>query len=346
MDKDCTNFDMCDLFKFIFSLMIFTMHLNAFSDVSYLIKIIFEWITRLGMPFFMIMSSFFLFRKVTGQYSDKVVIRKYIIRILKLYIIWFLINSPSIFYTRIYKMDMSSIQMYLHFFKMILLSSSFTGSWFLVTCLFSSLLIYVLSKSFDDKQILWITFPIFLCCASTSGYAGFFPEAYICFMKKQFMFPLNIFTGCFYFAIGKYLADRIHQIPQVLKKYSRQFFIIFELLSLIELFLLLHLDVMDSSDIFLCNIPAVFFLCISIIGDNRRINKAQFLRRLSTIIYCSQGNIICLSNIFRENMFLENSLLNYIMCCFIELIIIILVLYTEKLIRIFEGRKRLTHGNS
>lgn len=145
------------------------------------------------------------------------------------------------------------------------------------------------------------------------------------------MFPLNPFTGCFYFAIGKYLANNTCPILDVLRKHSWLLFILFEVISIIELLCLYKFDIMDSSDISLFNLPAVFFLCVSVIDSNKKIKNAKWLRKFSTIIYCSQGNIIWLSDMIgKYGEVFNNSLINYIFCCLIELLIIFGVLYLEK----------------
>lgn len=55
--KNCT----IDLAKLVGSIMIFTMHISAFSDMGGGTQFIFELLSRWGVPFFFITSSYFLF---------------------------------------------------------------------------------------------------------------------------------------------------------------------------------------------------------------------------------------------------------------------------------------------
>lgn len=170
---------------------------------------------------------------------------------------------------------------------------------------------------------------MYLCCISTSAYAGFFPESYLTIMKSHLAFPLNLFGGCFYFAIGKYLATNTVRLPNVLWKYSAPIFVIFELLSLAEYYLLYHFGILGESDVSFFVVPAVFFLCLSVIGSNKRVKNAKYLRKCSTIIYCSQGNVLLLSVAIHKVLGVH-SLVSYAMCCVVELLIIVSLLYFQR----------------
>ena len=79
------RYDSVDLMKFIGSIMIFTMHLNAFNDYE-IVSFIFRKMTQWGVPFFFVTSSFFLFSKSENGNISKNILTKYIKRILFLYL--------------------------------------------------------------------------------------------------------------------------------------------------------------------------------------------------------------------------------------------------------------------
>ena len=55
-----TNYDILDLAKFIFSLMILAIHTSLFP------KILYPWL-RIAVPMFFIISSFLLFKKINNS---------------------------------------------------------------------------------------------------------------------------------------------------------------------------------------------------------------------------------------------------------------------------------------
>ena len=207
--------DSVDLAKFIASILIFSMHANALGDFRYAAYVL-ELLARWGVPFFFVCSAYFLFRKMlTGRGIDKQTILTYSSRIGLLYMLWLLFNLPSVFVSRLYYKDLHSIGTWLTFIKRSFLSSTFTGSWYLMSSIFSAWAIYVLSKKLKTGATIAVTFIPFSLCAFTSIYAGIMPTC-IRGALSFFCFPLNIFNGVFYFALGKMLAENTNLIRKVI----------------------------------------------------------------------------------------------------------------------------------
>ena len=89
-----------DLMKFIASMMIFAMHCQAFYDLGRF-SFLWELLTRWGVPYFFIASSYFLFSKCEHADAAKTV-KKYIMRIATLYFAWIIFNIPSIFVDKLF----------------------------------------------------------------------------------------------------------------------------------------------------------------------------------------------------------------------------------------------------
>lgn len=84
-----------DIFKYLFALLILSLHLSPFVQVNATLNYMFNQIfTRIGVPFFFIASGFFLETKI-NNYNN---ITKYIKRLMILYIFYTLIYLPQIFY--------------------------------------------------------------------------------------------------------------------------------------------------------------------------------------------------------------------------------------------------------
>ena len=197
--------DSIDLAKLLGSILIFTMHCGALNDYDQL-SMIPQLLARWGVPFFFLCSAYFLFSKSSNGNIEKSTLRKYVYRIGMLYIAWFIFNLPDVIYHRLYSKDLTALGTWLVFLKNTTLSSTFVGSWFLASCIFSAWFVYLLCKKIKTKTVLGITFVFYLLCVFTSAYYGVLlsgVEKVLTFL----CFPLNIFNGCFYFALGKYIAD-------------------------------------------------------------------------------------------------------------------------------------------
>ena len=129
--------DAIDLAKFIASILIFSMHCALLSDYGNA-NLIVSLAARWGVPFFCICASYFLFRKSTNGNIDKSTLTKFLYRIGSLYLIWFIFNIPCVIIRRFYSKDLSSISTWLLFLKNSILSSTFTGSWYLTSSIFSA----------------------------------------------------------------------------------------------------------------------------------------------------------------------------------------------------------------
>ena len=86
--QDQNIYDLIDLLKFVGSIMVFTMHINAFCDFQN-IGLLFETATRWCVPFFFITSSYFLFSKSNGNNITFQSLKNYIKRIGLLYCVYF-----------------------------------------------------------------------------------------------------------------------------------------------------------------------------------------------------------------------------------------------------------------
>ena len=192
--------DTIDLTKFIASILIFVMHCNVLEEKNIYIEVVTRW----GVPFFFMCSGYFLFGKAIDGSIDKETLSHYIRRIISLYGVWLVVNIPNVFYYRLYMHSTSDFCFWIKFLKDFVLSSSFTGSWYLGSSIFSALIVYLLCKKNTTKRVLCITSSIYVLCALTSVYSGLLPLK-VNQTLKFLCFPGNVLTGCIYFAAGKYI---------------------------------------------------------------------------------------------------------------------------------------------
>lgn len=321
------SYNLIDIVKFVASILILTMHCNAFGDFGY-IGLAFEIIARWGVPFFFIASSFFLFGKSVDGNIKKDTLQRYLKRIFLLYLVWLCINLPSVIYSRITSDSLMSLSAWLITLKGYLLSSTFTGSWYLASSLFSAFFIYVLSKKFNTKAVLAITFPIYVICILTSVYRGLLPER-IATALSFLHFPLNIFNGCFYFTVGKYIVENKEKLLNIFSKVKCLIlFAAFYFFYLIELFVARRFNILGSTDVSFSIIGVAFFLFLFCIQTPVSIKHSVLFRKLSTIVYCSQGNVLLINTLCKAHI--ESLFVTYLISLSIVAIICILVLLLQK----------------
>lgn len=83
-----------DLLKFLMALLVAARHVIQiyYPAESRWRLVIGNWLSNLAVPVFFVIAGFFLFKKLTN--TDWTIIRRYVCRILKLYILWCIIYWP------------------------------------------------------------------------------------------------------------------------------------------------------------------------------------------------------------------------------------------------------------
>ncbi len=287
MEKTNKGNDLIDLLKFAGSIMIFTMHCSAFSCFG---KAGFVWeiLSRWGVPFFFIGSAYFLFKKNPSGLQ----IKKYVKRIALLYGVWFIYNIPSIFAIRFLGKDFSQTSTVVNLLTNTFLSSTFTGSWYLLSCIFSAWAVFVLSKKLKTEIILLVTGAIQILCILTSVYCHVLPQSTADFFANVLQFPCNIFVGIFYFAVGKFIAEKEENLTKIPVPLCAVLTVVFYGLFIFENFVAVDKNVFGFSDQGIFLAPASFFIFVLCIKSNLKVKNAPTLRKLSTVIYCCQGNVL------------------------------------------------------
>ena len=295
------SLDSVDIAKFIGSIMIFCMHgkmLGDYPGAAFALEMLDHW----AVPLFFISSSYFLFRKSVNGNIEKKSLQKYIGRIGSLYLVWLLYNLPSVFYLRLYGRDLSSLNTWLVFIKNSLLSSTFTGSWYLLSCIFSAWLVYILSEKFRTKAVILMTAFLYILCVFTSAYGRILPSG-VAEVTRFLAFPLNIFNGCLYFALGKFVSENEASLLGTFTKYKAlTLTVVFSVLFSLEMIVTKKTGIYWQSAVAFSTVFIAFFLLLFCLQASVHIKCGRTLRKLSIIIYCCQGNV------FLINTFLSGSL--------------------------------------
>lgn len=302
-----------DLIKFIGSIMIFVMHLGVFGNI-------WEYLSRWAVPFFFIISSYYFFKSGKN-------IKLFLKRLIVLYLVWFIINIPSIFVIRIYANGVSKLKSYLLFLRELLLSSTFTGSWYLLALGVGTLFIYQLGKKMKTNTCIFITFFVQVICILSSAYANILPY-YLLYILNVICFPLNIFAGMFFVSLGKYLAE--HDINH--KHYYADILcvLISLLLFIIEIWITKKYNLGISTDCMFSLIPLSFFIAKLAIRTKIKFAFSRKLRKMSTIIFCGQSNVLVFVTIMSKLISNITPYIKLIIGLVSMLCLILIVFYIQK----------------
>jgi len=293
------TFDGIDIAKLIASIFIFAMHCGALSDYNHA-GFIWELLSRWGVPFFFVASSFFLFGKGGNGNIDKTALQKYIKRIAILYLFWLIINIPNVYFVSKYRNGVLDPVSWYNFLKGAVLSSTFTGSWYLVSSIFSAVVIFLLCKKLKTKTVLIVTAIPFLFCVFSSVYRGVLPKD-VTDVLSFLLFSTNIFCGLFYFALGKFICENKEKLTKIFNKtVSAICFFIFYAVFILEIYFAVKSGYLGSTDVGFSTPIIAFFLFLFCLQTKIKIKHGPILRKISTVIYCSQGNLLLLDGLFGE----------------------------------------------
>lgn len=324
-----SNLDTVDLFKLIASIFVVGIHLLTHPTLPYQTNIysliIFQIIGRFAVPFFFIVSAYLFYSKYFRNPSvDQV--KKFCKRIMKLYSFWFIILLPITINQHI-KNGPGSIRLNLLLLvKNFFIGETFGASWYLMSSLFSIVLITYLLKYFKIKRIILMMIPIFVGCVITSTYGELFLSSNsLYYMKTYLVQPAtSIFCGLFYISVGAYLAqiqERISKIPVS---------ILWGILgltsfgSIIEVLSALKLSWVYTTDqYFLLPVSAVIIFLLSIRIKTDLGTTAYHLRNCSTTIYLSHlGISFVLKFFYQKIMHVElNNVIDFIITILIAILL-------------------------
>lgn len=269
-----------DVGKFIAALLVLTLHVhplsaNASGDF---------WLSclcRIAVPFFFITSSY-LFYKRGGD------IRKYVLRILVLYAVWFVLEAPLTFHRFFIAPDKPFSYNLMIFVRGLAINSTFYASWFLTASWQGMLIVWWLSKRVNRT---WLTIIGLVCFLSTLpgtmwyGLIAGTPIRPVYWLYNMALCPANSFIVAIpYCILGQYLADS----KQVIQKKTQ-----FLLLAVAVVFSIIEAAICQDSYWMSDTYLGLLFLspCLVSLMAGMEVpiapETSRCLRSMSTLIYLS-----------------------------------------------------------
>lgn len=194
-----------DMFKFICALLIIFTHTYCF-DLGTVGPFIQNNLCTIGVPFFFITSGFFFYKGLSNSIEKEEYFKKYIFRLIKMYIIFTLITLP----VSIWNIHMAHPNVnLLVFFAFLIRNILFVGSlgiyWYILSLIISCTFVY-LGYKYNKERIIEIISLIGFLIGILFILLGkdnniLFKLIHIIFSSERNF--LNV--GLFYVVIGKYM---------------------------------------------------------------------------------------------------------------------------------------------
>lgn len=297
-NQETKNFNSFDIAKFVCSILVVIIHTapfgehettNVFSYVGFFVQ---QGLCRLAVPLFFIFSGFFLYRKTPLNKFSYEPTKKYIIHILKLYLLWSLIYLPLQLLDILHntKGILYGIGSYI---KKFIFVGSYSHLWYLNALLCSvSIVSFLLHKKFSPKKILCISLILYVL--------GLFGDTYYGLITSLFDVPFignllslyfqifdttrnGLFFAFFFLSLGMFLSENKLLLN---KRKSLLFGMGSVFMLLIETFILNKFNLPKDYNIYLFAIPVCLFCFLYFKTIKLKDNNIYiYMRKISSLIF-------------------------------------------------------------
>ena len=281
------NYDSLDLLKFILCFLVVAIHSDPIYDSCPTLGMVMLGIERLAVPLFFISSGFFLFKKGLDTYN----LLQYIKRMGILYLGWFIISLPITIYNRFIVIEGSFLTRFFLFVKSFFFTSTFSGSWFLASCVFCAIFFYAVYRYFPkigSSTILSLSVFVYLLCVFTSGWGNLMDIVGVRPLYDRVVFYFakpytSILAGIPYFAIGKWFAENEEEVNT-----PNWLWVAILFLCLFAEVLYTHLKQLNNAtDSFFMLLPCAYCVFVLFLKLKVSLKHPLELRRSSTIYFFS-----------------------------------------------------------
>lgn len=297
MSPEKKIYNSLDIAKFIAALNVVILHTEPLSSVCGTHATDFvSAMVRWAIPFFFCSSAFLFFRY-------KADIRKYVVRIIQLYIVWLIIKIPFV-YQFFFTTDQPLVMQVLSFVRGLLFHDTFFGSWYLSASVEAMILLWFLSCrcKLSNKTLLILGVLMYVPALLRTSYFGLLSQQ-VQDIIAIIPFANSFFVAFLYMVIGKVIAEGF-----VLKiSTCRWVMCVMALLFVMEAFVVTQDGFSIYTDAMLV-IPFMSYvlMCMLVQTEKVTIEYGCILRKLSIIIYLLHPIVMwCFSQIVQ----IENSVL-------------------------------------
>ena len=284
-----------DLFKFIFAILVVMIHTRPLMDISEAANWYFSnTVCMLAVPFFFMTSGFLLFDKLKSC-NDKEksnAVRKYVLHILRMYLVWCVIWIPwkALNYYNLGHFDMYDM---LDYIRRIIFVSGGDALWYLPALAFSVVAVYILKKRLSNITIVLIAAAFYLFGVLIGTWYGAWENnSFVKAYYTVFLTTANgLLFGFLFTSMGMYVAEQKTPLREGNFKSSTLWFVFTFILLVIESIVIRKAGMSKSFN--QCMLPVcVYTLFIMILCIECKGEFYTRLRNYSTLIYLSHCFII------------------------------------------------------
>lgn len=283
-----------DVFKFAMAVFIIVLHTHPFYGVNQRLNFMADVLCRVAVPYFFAATGFLLEKKISNCGTDiRKILRDYISRILKLYVVWTAVYLPIIVYTKIINCERGVTYALFTFVRDFVFCGSYAHLWYLPATAIGVILVFFLKRTIGIKKAGILLTAFYLIGLLAQSYFGFlqmaFEESGIIWnalkgIKMIIVTSRNgVFFGGIFIYIGVIVAegDIQHKWKPYLGRIAAAgcVFLLFA-----EAAGLHKIGFVREEDMYLMLVPAVFFLLIISLQLEMK-GKTDFLRKLSMDMY-------------------------------------------------------------
>lgn len=216
-NKKPTQYNMVDLIKLLLAIYIITEHTGLLQGIGGVTRYIaVEVITRATVVFFLLAASFFLFGHFNFSQKESLqtqnaYMKKYLYRIVNLYLFWSVPYS-IIFFINSVNQNGFSFSLVAHFLVNLFVNGTFYHMWFFPTLIFGVIAVYFMMRYTSIKWILLLSAVLYILCMLGNGYyfIGCKIPVISGFYNIYFKYFNDTINGFFYgiplVAVGAWLA--------------------------------------------------------------------------------------------------------------------------------------------
>lgn len=327
-----------DYFRLIAALLIVAIHTSPFISFSQIGDFMFtRIIARVAVPFFFMTSGFFLISRYTYNTER---LCAFIKKTILIYGTAILIYIPINIYNGYFKID----NLLPNIIKDIAFDGTLYHLWYLPASIIGAVIAWYLLKKANYSIAFLITFALYIIGLFGDSYYGIAENVSCLNNFYSLIFQVSDYTrnGIFFapifFVFGGYVSD--NQNRPSLKKSITGFIVCFALMFG-EAFILHYLNLQRHDSMYVFLLPSVYFLFNILLYIKGKSHKE--LRRISLIIYIIHPFMIVAVRLFSklvhmQDLLIENSLIHYIVVCFISVVLPIVISITQGFTSILKAK--------
>lgn len=310
-----------DKFKILCAILIIAIHTYPLLSVNKNLDFIFTHVfCRIGVPFFLMVTGFFVLPKALENRKNLI---KYTVKIVKIYAICILLYLPI----NIYAGNFNGIGI-LGLLKELLITGTFYHLWYFPALILGIWITYFLVRHLKTTIALSVCILLYIIGLFGDSYYGIVDGINV--FKVFFTTIFNIFNytrnGLFYVPIFLILGYKMKYLNlKINKNVNIALTVISLILMICEGAVLHHFNLQKWDSMYIMLIPTMVLIFNLIIQNNNQNNKK--LRNLSTTIYIMHPIFIIvvrgIAKVLKlEQLMISNSIVHYL------LVVIITVLFS------------------